>query len=881
MRSKISVAIAAGEGLIARFGEVVVYLAEETASTDRILGAVEAVAEDRHAGAAIAQRLAAVVFGTGSEPPPFGVVAPTADGTLILLRGPVSAVIEGAEGMRRLTGARAFTWVDEIVREPVRRITVGADTGTPTRAHPRSDLHSGVVPGSGFVLETVRRTKKPAGAEPARPTTGFLTPPTGPATAHTGFPAEPAADANPAIPQPARPTPPNRPYIPVGFQPQPEQHPGFTRPGFTNGRPGEPSLGHPFPTPGFTTDPSRGPTTRFGQPVPRTPEYTPPPPWPSPVAEFDATTQYRPQQPLSAQAPAEPEAPLRPYTAAQHYPPGFTGAAPDDTPATAGLETAVHNSGPVAQHRPAETTPESKGHTANGQSSAEAAINWPKTTRYGAADLADATNSTATADRPEAMPGTPDTAGHSETPGQEFDPTPYVQGVIGAHHDGVSGWAATPYSHSEALGQPSAMDDWANGVVGPDATAQDATNSEQPSSNQPSGPETGRHDPVEWPYPATGSTAADWSSDITVHSGIEQPANARTEAIGRPRAAVEREPRPDLDTQGRPEDAPDRIDTGDQPATAPWAADEVWSGELPEFTESSEPAAATASPSAAITFDVDNRFGDESHSAPVDIAKTSTPQPVEHIDTKDQPATAPWDAAADSAAQEAVHANDATVRSTRPEHISGPNPIGPTEAPSGAMRYGMPMYGRAAEPTLIDRSPQAGPAANRILPPPNYPAQDSRAHSWPPHNTAPPPLEPVALHPFPPPDEGRTRIMRPAAGIGSGSNGPGTLVMHDGSVHPLDRPYVIGRGPQSDDLVKKASAAPLVLPRDRHVSRVHAYITVDRGKVYVRDAGTRSGTFIAASAVDQWTRITGDPTELPPGWLIRISNRVMTFRPGD
>ncbi|MFE3445444.1 FHA domain-containing protein [Nocardia sp. NPDC059180] len=193
MRGRSStVGVAPGDGLVARFDDVIVYIGGETASTERILGAVEAVAATEHPGAAIAQRLAAVVFGAGSEPPPFGVLAPTDDGTLVLLRGSVAAMIDGAEGARRLTGSRAFTWVDEIVRVPIRSITIGPDTGAPIVEHPRTDLRSGVVPGGGFVLRAgVRRSgRKPA----ARTATPAATPGEPPATAPAGFAV---ADAEP------------------------------------------------------------------------------------------------------------------------------------------------------------------------------------------------------------------------------------------------------------------------------------------------------------------------------------------------------------------------------------------------------------------------------------------------------------------------------------------------------------------------------------------------------------------------------------------------------------------------------------------------------------------------------------------------------------
>ncbi|MGW0181884.1 FHA domain-containing protein [Nocardia sp. NPDC003345] len=193
-----TIGIAPGEGLVARFGDVVIYLVGANASTERILGAVEAVADAEHPGAAIAQRLAAVVFGSGSEPPPFGLVAPAADGTLVLLRGPVSASISGAEGTRVLIGARAFTWVDEILRDPVRTLAVGPGSEARVTPYPRTDLRAGVVPGGGFVIHAaVRRTKRPATPAAVAASDAAYEPA---ATAPAGLAAaqpEPAADPGP------------------------------------------------------------------------------------------------------------------------------------------------------------------------------------------------------------------------------------------------------------------------------------------------------------------------------------------------------------------------------------------------------------------------------------------------------------------------------------------------------------------------------------------------------------------------------------------------------------------------------------------------------------------------------------------------------------
>lgn len=133
--------------------------------------------------------------------------------------------------------------------------------------------------------------------------------------------------------------------------------------------------------------------------------------------------------------------------------------------------------------------------------------------------------------------------------------------------------------------------------------------------------------------------------------------------------------------------------------------------------------------------------------------------------------------------------------------------------------------------------------------------------------------EPIALHKTT--VDRAVSVTRPAA---EHDQAVGTLILENGTAYPLDRPYVIGRGPQTDDSVRSATAAPIVIQRDRHVSRVHAYVSVDRGKVFVRDATATSGTFIAPPGADEWTRIGSSPTELRPGWSVRISERVLTYR---
>lgn len=145
--------------------------------------------------------------------------------------------------------------------------------------------------------------------------------------------------------------------------------------------------------------------------------------------------------------------------------------------------------------------------------------------------------------------------------------------------------------------------------------------------------------------------------------------------------------------------------------------------------------------------------------------------------------------------------------------------------------------------------------------------------------------EPVAAQTMPGPET--TLRMQPAVAAAP-RGGPlaetsahtpvaGFLSAEDGAVYPLDRNYVIGRDPLRDDAVRTAAASPIVVHDDRHVSRVHAYVTIDGTSVAVRDAATPAGTFIAAPDAEDWTRIGTAPTELEPGWILRVGDRILTF----
>jgi hypothetical protein len=65
-----------------------------------------------------------------------------------------------------------------------------------------------------------------------------------------------------------------------------------------------------------------------------------------------------------------------------------------------------------------------------------------------------------------------------------------------------------------------------------------------------------------------------------------------------------------------------------------------------------------------------------------------------------------------------------------------------------------------------------------------------------------------------------------------------------------------------------------------HVSRVHAYVSIDGGAVFVRDARTPGGTFIAAPGAKEWTQVGTTPATLEPGWSLRVGGRILTYHGG-
>jgi hypothetical protein len=128
------------------------------------------------------------------------------------------------------------------------------------------------------------------------------------------------------------------------------------------------------------------------------------------------------------------------------------------------------------------------------------------------------------------------------------------------------------------------------------------------------------------------------------------------------------------------------------------------------------------------------------------------------------------------------------------------------------------------------------------------------------------------------PPQARPPARAPAAETANPRPVAGALTTGDDAVYPLDRPYVIGRSPLADPMVRDSAASPIVLADDPQISRVHAYVTVSAESVFVRDAGTPAGTFVAAPGASEWTRVGVQPVVLQPGWCLRIGARMLTYQ---
>jgi hypothetical protein len=107
----------------------------------------------------------------------------------------------------------------------------------------------------------------------------------------------------------------------------------------------------------------------------------------------------------------------------------------------------------------------------------------------------------------------------------------------------------------------------------------------------------------------------------------------------------------------------------------------------------------------------------------------------------------------------------------------------------------------------------------------------------------------------------------------------GVLVLDDGMTFRVDDDYVIGREPQTDELVVRGEARPLVINDEGGtISRCHAWLRVDGWDVQVVDRGSANGTYVARPGELAWEPVTADaPVSIEPGTRLRLGQRTMVF----
>ncbi len=107
----------------------------------------------------------------------------------------------------------------------------------------------------------------------------------------------------------------------------------------------------------------------------------------------------------------------------------------------------------------------------------------------------------------------------------------------------------------------------------------------------------------------------------------------------------------------------------------------------------------------------------------------------------------------------------------------------------------------------------------------------------------------------------------------------GVIVLDDGSVFQLDTSYLLGRDPDSDDLVRRGRYRSIPMADNQNlISRIHARLELRSWDVVLVDNASTNGTFFARPGSPQWERVpTSGEQLLVPGSRIRIGNRTLAF----
>lgn len=108
----------------------------------------------------------------------------------------------------------------------------------------------------------------------------------------------------------------------------------------------------------------------------------------------------------------------------------------------------------------------------------------------------------------------------------------------------------------------------------------------------------------------------------------------------------------------------------------------------------------------------------------------------------------------------------------------------------------------------------------------------------------------------------------------------GVLVFEDGATISLHGDVVLGRRPDTHELVAGGQAEPVVIHDPDHVlSSAHAAIRFHGDEVVVVDLDSLNGTHVAGPEAREWTRLTpGAPFRMQDGYRMLLGWTVLTYR---
>jgi hypothetical protein len=146
--------VAPGNGLVARFGDSVLVVGDDTDDLAESLFAVlRELTAERLPGDALPARLRDTVSDRApNQVPAFVAVAPGRAGLAVVLSPGTQVTWSDGENAHTVTGAPPPEWVDRVVPWEVGQVAIGLGTGELAEADRRVDLGQGIVPGAAAVV---------------------------------------------------------------------------------------------------------------------------------------------------------------------------------------------------------------------------------------------------------------------------------------------------------------------------------------------------------------------------------------------------------------------------------------------------------------------------------------------------------------------------------------------------------------------------------------------------------------------------------------------------------------------------------------------------------------------------------------------------------